>query len=166
MRLFLLFALLLPLAACGFRPVHGRDYRARQELDLSAVAIEVDTSRYGQLLKAEIQDGINPDFERAEKLYKLKISLAAREIYLFVNPDGTSSRGDIEFRSEYALTRLVDGKILQSGKITRVSSYNMSEQADYATYVSTEDAKRRGITELAQDYRLRLSNLMAQYNPQ
>ena len=161
----LLLAALLALAACGFRPVHGRDYQAAQETNLSAVTIRVDTSRLGQLLKAEIERGVNPDFMRSEKLYTLDIALTQRDIYLFVNPDGTAGRGDVQFLSSYTLTRNLDRKVLKTGELKRTSSYNISETADYATYVSQEDARKRGIAELAQDYKLRLGNLMEGLNP-
>lgn len=161
----LLFAVLLLLAACGFEPVHGRARLAQQQTDLSAVRIEVDNTRLGQLLKAEIERGVNPDYERAEKLYTLKINLTERDVYLFINPDGTATRGDVEFLSSYNLTRRIDGKSVSSGELNRTAAYNISETADYATYVSEEDARKRGVTELAQDYKLRLSNLMMRLNP-
>lgn len=165
MKRALLLAALLALTACGFRPVHGRTYQAEQETNLSAVRIEVDNSRLGQLLKAEIEDGVNPDYARSEKLYTLSVALFETNNYLFVNPDGTAGRGDIVFTSNYQLVRNLDHKVLKKGHMKRVSSYNISETADYATYVSQDDARRRGIIELAQDYKLRLSNLMEGLNP-
>lgn len=160
----LLFAALLTLAACGFRPVHGRDYQAEQVSGMDTVQVVVNTSRLGQLLKAEIEHGVNPDYQRAEKLYTLRITLSERDIYLFINPDGTAGRGDVLFNSTYTLTRNLDQKVLKTGRLNRTSSYNISESADYATYVSEEDARKRGIVELAQDYKLRLANLMAGLN--
>lgn len=164
MKKFML-PLLLALTACGFHPVHSREFKAQQDIDLSSVQVVVDNTRFGQLLKAEIERGVNPDYEMAERLYTLQIGLIQHDIYLFVNPDGTAGRGDIQLDSDYVLKRKIDGKVLQTGHITRVSSYNISETADYATYVSQEDARKRGIIELAQDYKLRLSNLMARINP-
>lgn len=165
MKSALLLAALLALAACGFRPVHGRDYQAEQETNLSSVSVQVDNTRLGQLLKAEIESGLNPDYERAEKLYTLSITLIENDLYLFVNPDGTAGRGDVVFSSSYQLVRNLDHKVLKTGSIRRVSSYNISETADYATYVSEDDARRRGVIELAQDYKLRMSNLMQGLNP-
>lgn len=160
MRILALTLLALTLAACGFKPLHSRDYRAQQQADLASIDVQVDNSRLGQLLKAEINDGINPDYHRVPKLYRASITLTEREIYLFINPDGTSSRGDIEYRTTYQIRRIADGVVLHTGRINRVSSYNMAETADYASYVSEEDARKRGIHELAEDYRLRLSNLL------
>jgi len=164
MKHVVLLAALLALTACGFRPVHGRQYQAEQETRLSSVAVVVDNSRLGQLLKAEIESGANPDYERSEKLYTLNIALFESNLYLFVNPDGTAGRGDIAFSSNYSLVRTLDRKVMKTGTLKRVSSYNISETADYATYVSEEDARRRGIIELAQDYKLRLANLMEGLN--
>ncbi len=160
----LLFAALLALAACGFRPVHGRDYQAEQVNGMASVQVVVNNTRLGQLLKAEIEHGVNPDYQRAEKLYTLSITLTEQDVYLFINPDGTAGRGDVMFTSAYQLTRNVDRKVVKSGRLNRTSSYNISESADYATYVSEEDARKRGIVELGQDYKLRLANLMAGLN--
>jgi LPS-assembly lipoprotein len=166
MKHALLLAALLALAACGFQPVHSKSYRAQQAIDLSAVSVRVDNTRLGQLLKAEIEQGTNPDYTRDSRVYTLAITLTERDIYLFVNPDGTAGRGDVEFRSEYRLLRNSDQKVLQTGTISRVSSYNISNSADYATYVSEEDARKRGIIELGQDYKLRLSNLLGRVKPE
>lgn len=133
---------------------------------MASVQIAVDNSRLGQLLKAEIQSGVNPDYQRAEKRYTLTIALTEQNLYLFINPDGTAGRGDIRFNSTYTLVRNVDGKTIKSGRLNRVASYNISESADYATYVSQEDARKRGIVELANDYKLRVANLMAGLNSQ
>lgn len=165
MKHALLLAALLALAACGFRPVHGRAYQAEQEASLASIRVEVDNSRIGQLLKAEIEDGVNPAYDRSEKLYTLNVTLFESNNYLFINPDGTAGRGDIIFTSKYQLSRNLDHKVLKTGQLKRAASYNISETADYATYVSQDDARRRGIVELAQDYKLRLSNLMHGLNP-
>lgn len=161
MRMVLL-SLCLLVAACGFRPLHGQSYRAEQVNTLSSVTVTVDHTRRGQLLEAEIGDATNPDAKHSPKLYHLAIALTESEIGLFINPDGTSSRSDILMNTKYTLTRLSDNKVMDSGAIQRISSYNTSEQADYASYVSVEDAKKRGIIELAQDYKLRMANVLAQ----
>lgn len=155
---------LLLLAACGFEPLHGEQARGARSQQLESVQILTDTSRAGQLLKAEIEDQVNPTALRAEKPYLLTISVSERELSLFINLDGTSSRGDMQYVSTYTLTQKRDGKVLDQGELMRVSSYNISENADYATFVSREDARRRGIIELARAYQLRLANLLPRFN--
>ena len=131
---------------------------------LAGVQVKVDRSRLGQLLEAEITDDINPAYQHAPKIYRLEIHLAMQDLALFINPDGTSARGDINWMSDYKLIKISDNSVIQSGSITRTSSYNTGEDAStgYASFVSVEDAKKRGIIELAQDYKLRVANLLEQ----
>ncbi|MEJ0010936.1 MAG: hypothetical protein WDN72_11020 [Alphaproteobacteria bacterium] len=164
----------LALAACGFHPLQSRAYQDSLAVGFSAVRIEVDEYRFGkprenhshlsQLLETEIREGINPRFAPAEKLYVLKIAVTERDVPLFINPDGTSSRGEVEYDSNYSLTRITDHKLVQAGSISRTSSYNTAQNQDYASYVSEEDAKTRGIEQLAEGYRLRLANLLPRLN--
>ncbi len=165
MKRILLLALTgLLLTSCGFQPLHSQSYRAEQRVAMSAVQVKVDHSRLGQLLEAEIADDVNPDYQQTPKTYELKVHLSVQDIALFINPDGTSARGDIRWVSNYELVKIADGTVVNTGNLTRVSSYNTGEDAStgYASFVSVEDAKKRGIIELGQDYKLRLANVLAQ----
>jgi LPS-assembly lipoprotein len=157
-------ATLFLLSACGFQPVHSRATRAQLAAPLESVAIATDHSRLGQLLKAEIEDQVNPDSQSADKRFTMAIAISEVEISLFINPDGTSSRGNMQYNSSYTLLRRSDGKVIDRSTLTRISSYNISENADYGTYVSRADARKRGVLELAQDYKLRLINLLPKLN--
>ena len=100
----------------------------------------------------------------AEKLFLLNITLAEGEAGVFINPDGTSGRGDYQLNSAYTLTSKHDGKLVDSGQLSRVSSFNNAQTADFSTFISREDARKRGIVELARDYQLRLANLVPKLN--
>jgi hypothetical protein len=166
-RHFVILSLLLfLLSACGFEPVHGKQFQQSLSANLASVAIETDTSRVGQLLNAELEDQVNPGMSSAgvPKQYRIDISISEAELGQFINPDGTSSRGDIQFTSSYTVTRLSDNVAIDSGGFQRISSYNTSENVDYAAYVAREDARKRAVTELARDYMLRLSNLLPKLN--
>lgn len=151
-------------SACGFHPVYSKDYQQSLAVNLSQVAIVTDSSRVGQLLKAEISDQVNPSRAYDPVQYRMHIRLTELDIPLFINRDGTSGRGDLRYSSVYDLTRLADGKLVAHGTIERVASYNSSQNADYASFVSLEDARIRAVTELAQDYKLRLANLLPTLN--
>ena len=179
-RLLLILTLSLTLAGCGFQALHGKQYREKLAVDLSSLSVDVDGTssssssystasmtiprRYGELLKAEIQDQVNPTGQRSEKLFNVAISFTESDNALFVNPDGTASRGNLVYYSTYAITRRADMKVVASGNITRTSSYNTSPTADYASYVSIEDARKRAMMELAEDYKLRLAALLPTLN--
>jgi hypothetical protein len=167
----------LAIASCGFEPLHSREYQASLAVGLSEVSINASgrsvasstlnisatntvSFRYAELLEAEIMDQVNPRGERGVKKFRVDISFDEFDTPLFVNPDGTASRGDLAYSSTYTIIRLADNAPVASGSLQRVSSYNTSPSADYASYVSIEDARKRGITELAQDYKLRLASLL------
>jgi hypothetical protein len=166
------------LCGCGFTPLHSEAYRASQAVDLSSIrvlavgsttenAIAVANNmdrRYSELLRAEIESQVNPTSLTSEKLYTLAITFNELDVASFVKPDGTASRGDLNYTSTYTIMRLSDSKPVTSGYISRVSTYNTSPSADYASYVSIEDARKRGILELAQDYKLRLAALLPTLN--
>lgn len=177
MRALSIFAMLC-MAACGFQPLQGQAYRSSLTADLSSIAVSVSGSslnngntnavtiprRYGELLKAEIEDSVNPKAAQSTKQFDLTISFTESDISLFVNPDGTASRGNLDYLTSYSLRRIVDGKVVASGSIRRVSSYNSSPTADFASYISIEDARKRAMQELAQDYKLRLAALLPTLN--
>ncbi|MFZ4541651.1 MAG: hypothetical protein ACOYNL_07570 [Rickettsiales bacterium] len=160
------------LASCGFQALHGKKFRHSLTVDLSAVSVVVAGSgllstntmvlpaRYSELLKAEIEDQVNPTSIVSEKLYRLDITYTENNMSLFVKPDGTASRGDLVCDSSYRITRIRDNRMVAKGALQRTSSYNSSQNADYASYVSIEDARKRGIRELAEDYKLRLASLL------
>lgn len=151
---------LLALCACGFEPMHGRAYQERGNgAALAAIEVRTPGGILGELLRAEIEDAINPEYRYITPAYRLDVGLYEVDMPLFVNPDGTSDRGEIRYTSNYTLVRLSDNSILAHGSLKRAGSYNSSQTADYAAYVSREDAKRRTIIELGQDYKLRLANL-------
>jgi hypothetical protein len=168
----------LALASCGFTPLHSADYRAQQAVNLSSVRVlavgsasENTTSvvatmdrRYSELLTAEIESQVNPTSLAAEKLFTLAITFNEVDTANFVKPDGTASRGDLNYTSTYIITRIRDRKAVATGTLSRVSTYNTSPSADYASYVSIDDARKRGILELAQDYKLRLAALLPKLN--
>lgn len=173
-----LITCMLALASCGFEPLHGEAYRASLAVDLSSMNVVVKGSsgnvatnsvatvptRYGELLKAEIDDRTSPMGDASEKLFTLAIDYSETDAVLFVNPDGTASRGDLVYTSTYIITRRIDAEVVATGTLRRTSSYNTSPTATYAGYVAREDARKRGILELAQDYKLRLATLLPTLN--
>lgn len=172
----LLLACLTFLTACGFTPLHGAQHRSAVAADLASLSIVVEGTsltpearraaprRYGEILKAEIESETNPGGAHRKKRFLLTINYSEQEVALFVNPDGTASRGDLIYNSNYTVTRLSDGKSIASGAIRDTGSYSTSPTADYASYVSIEDARRRGIIALAQNYKLRLAALLPTLN--
>ncbi len=159
---FVLLSVLMVVSACGFRPVYGRNYqeeRAVASAALAEIRVVTDTQRSSQLFKAELEDRLNPEHIAAEKRYVLNVSISETNVPLFVAQDGTYGRGNLQYSLGYTLIRLSDNQSLDSGNLTRVSSYAASEtNAIYASHVAQQDARKRGMIELASDLTLRIGN--------
>lgn len=158
-----LVALGLLVAGCGFRPVYGKQYQSERNAIASAQLAEIevtgDTSRLNQLFQEELRDRLNPEHVAIEKRYRLHVAINEMNIPLFVAPDGTYGRGNLQYTLSYGLTRNEDGKQVDNGQLKRVSSYAASEtNAIYASYVAQDDARKRGVIELANDLAMRLGN--------
>jgi hypothetical protein len=148
----------LLLAGCGFHPMYGK---ANEHALVSGVMIDTTRDRMGQQLKQDLEDRLNPPSGvPAKPAYRLSVTLQSDASAIGVARDGTVSRFNVTLRSVYTLTRLSDGKKIQSGEIRHVSSYNNQVNQYYSTYISEKDAISRGIVELSELYRQRIGALL------
>ena len=126
---------------------------------LDEVAVVVGTERLEQAFGEELRDRMNPTRSPSPKRYRVQVAIQEFNIPLFVAPDGTYGRGNIRFTANFRLTRMEDGALIDTGSVTRMSSYAASEtNAIYASHVAQQDARQRGIVELANDIALRVAN--------
>lgn len=149
----------LSLAGCGFEPIYAKhdDNNPGVREHLESVAIDTPPGRQGELLYAELKDHFNPESDPSGADYTLKAGLETHYQPFIIESDGTAARYNILIKSPFTLVRNLDGKAIQSGTISRQVSYNVSESDDYATFVTQNDTLRRGIVELAEDYKMRVS---------
>jgi LPS-assembly lipoprotein len=148
---FWLLLLPLLLAACSFHPLYGNARPQTGTALLSGIKVDPVSSRSGQLFTMELEDQLNPGGAvPSDARYRLTATLVAREIGLGAARDGTVSRYNVYLDTNYQLFRIADKKLMTSGHLTEVSSYNNITNQYYSTYVAQEDAYKRGVTELAQ----------------
>lgn len=154
-----LLVVALFLSGCGFHSLYGTRADAPEGSKVMA-GVKVDNipnGRMGQQLKADLEDGLNPQGAvPPNPAYRLAVTLKDSTAAIGVARDGTVSRYNVYLYSEYALYRTSDGKEITAGNLRHVSSYNNITNAYFSTFVSQEDAVKRGIDELAQLYRQRL----------
>jgi LPS-assembly lipoprotein len=164
-----LVGVLLPLLAsgCGFQPVYGKKKPAGNVSQIYAgVSVDPIVGRDGQQFRAELEDALNPDGRMPERpAYRLHIGFGLREVAIGVARDATVSRYNIYFDSNYTLYRNSDGKQVTQGAIRHIGSYNNAANAYFSTYISRDDGIKRGISELAQMYRMRLGSYLASGAP-
>lgn len=180
-KIFPLIMLML-LTACGFQPVYGTasqlpaDSPLREGVKISASASGVvnttgDTS-------TNLDSSANKSMERQftnnlsdmlpdskSPAYELQVSIVQSSVGLGVARDGTASRYNFVLNSTYNLVRLSDGQILDNGSLSNVTSYNNPNNQYFSTYISEQDARKRGIKELAESYRMRLISYIKKQQP-
>lgn len=154
----------LLLAACGFQPLYGKNDAMTAPLQ-AGVRVDSIPGRMGQQLHEALEDSLNPDGAVPPKpAYRLAATIASSEAPIDVSRDGTVSRYNVYLDSKYVLYRNSDGKEITSGTLRQVGSYSNLTNAYYSTYVSNEDAIKRGIQELGQIYRQRLAAYLTDPN--
>ncbi|MCI5048880.1 MAG: hypothetical protein MRY32_00905 [Rickettsiales bacterium] len=159
----LLFIGLLQVSACGFTPIHAKESPMQLEIAdmLEAIQITAPRGKHGEMFKAALEDQLNPMANPIRPAYRLVTSISNTAEPLIIQSDGTAARYRIQINSRYELVRISDGQVVSNGNLRRSVSYNVSEDDDYATYIEKKDAFIRGLTELAEDYKLRIGAEMA-----
>lgn len=149
---------LFTLASCDFKPIYAKpEAGGGVSAAMRMVRVETNPDRLGQILKSEMEDHLSPTSEKGVKEFVLKAGLNMETIPLLIEPDGTASRYNVILHSPYRLVRLADQKEIAKGEVKRVISYGVSENADFATAISQQDAIKRGVAELAADYQMRVA---------
>ena len=159
-RLIALLILPLALASCGFEPMYGD--RANKSSGsgsqaLAGVTVAPIPGRIGQVFKTSLEDLINPAGPQGPASFRLQATINHIIVPISVARDGTVSRFNVNFTSEYALIRIKDDTPVTSGTLTYVTSYNNLANSYYSTYIAEQDALKRGTTSLAELYRQRLA---------
>lgn len=129
---------------------------------VQVAGIQAEDRRLSQQLRADLEDKLNPSGAvPAHPSYSLSLTLKSSAAAIGVARDGTVSRYNVYLDSEYILTRLADNKEMTKGNLRHVSSYNNLSNQYFSTYVAEQDALKRGLTELSELYRQRLSPFLA-----
>ncbi len=156
----LLVMLPLTLVACGFQPLYGTHQNGKSGASTIGVKIAPVVSadpRMGQMLRISLEDKFNPGGGQNNPVYRLDTTLTYSETAIGTARDGTVSRYNVDLGSTYTLVRISDGKQMASDTLHQVGSYNNLVNQYFSTYVSKEDAVKRGVAELAEVYRQRLA---------
>lgn len=150
------------LLSCGFEPIYAnRSVQTIDTLDLlAAVTVETPNGRLGELLKANIEDHFNPMARHVPQAYRLKAKIQMGSEPFVIEQDGTASRYTITLTSPYELVHMTTNEVMDKGIIRREVSYNVSEDDDYSTFITRNDMIKRGIIELAEDYKMRIGARM------
>lgn len=157
------------LCACGFEPMYAKPSDAQKGSASqvhAGVVVDPLPGRAGQIFKSSLEDLLNPDGTVTDAAYRLKASLKHVSIPISSARDGTVSRFNINFASQYVLYRRSDNQPVTSGTINYVTSYNNLANSYYSTYIAEQDALKRGTSALSELYRQRLAMYLDAGAPQ
>ncbi len=153
----LLLAPVLPLAACGFEPLYGnRSGGGAAALpEMAQISIPPIADRAGQLLRNELRDRLTPTGLTAQPRWRLDVTLKETTTDLVILRDATATFAKYVGDAQWVLTDLSSNAPATRGRIRRVASYSISS-SEFASLQAEEDARRRVVTAIAEDIRLRL----------
>ena len=150
---------LLALVGCGFEPVYAkRDTppeagRADSRTALESVKVVTEAGRNGQIVQIALEDilyaGKKDNNTKVE--YKLSIATHLLEYPAVIQNTQFVSRTNIRIQLIGTLTDAKTDKIIWSGSVVRLASFNLSQTADYASFVARDDALKRGLEAASQD---------------
>jgi LPS-assembly lipoprotein len=149
-------ALLLALAGCGYTPLYATNEQGSTVQDLASVDVKVVPDRSGQQLHNFLRDEINPTGRPSMPRYDLEIDLAETREALAIRTDETATRYNLNQTAQFRLRDLDTGRVVLTGSSHSAVSYNVLRD-DFNNIVSENDARRRGVREIAGDIRLRLA---------
>ncbi|MEZ5691436.1 MAG: hypothetical protein R3D71_07210 [Rickettsiales bacterium] len=171
-----LISILLLTNSCGFKPVYSKKNNSIPEdspissgvvVSASAGGVislsnnsSIDHSSYTSMARQftnNLEDML-PSVN--DPKYKLEVSIVQSRSGIGVARDGTASRYNLIINSSYNLIRITDNKIIDSGSVSNVTSYNNPNNQYFSTYISEQDARKRGIKEHAELYRHRMMTMI------
>lgn len=167
--LFLL-GLVLPLAACGFRPLYAIPGSAKGEMrrQLQAVYVEPVPERLGYALRNHLIDLIDGANRPAQALYRLRLTLGQKNEAIGVQSqkvddtvETTITRYNDKLTVEYTLIDMRTGGVLTKGVETGLSAYNVLA-SPYATLMAQQDADKQAAEDIADRIRIALAAYFAQ----
>ena len=163
----LLLVMPLLLSACGFQPLYAKKSSTDVSKVFAGVKVDSVSGRSGQIFRSELEDKLNPHGDiPAKPLFRLAATLNNNVVPIGVARDNTVTRYNVYLSSHYILYRIADDKAITSGDITFTNSYGNLTNAYFSTYVSADDAMKRGIVELSELYRLRLAAYLEEGAPE
>ena len=160
LRVLALMALLpaLALGACGFRPLHQPPQQGRVTAsdELAGVLVDPLPDRTGQQLHNLLIDQLNPQGQPTAPSHRLHVDLTEVIRKVAVQRDETATRANLILSSNYTLRAVADNSVVYAGRAVSINSYNILDE-QYPTDVARDNARLRGLRELSDDIKLRLS---------
>ena len=146
------------LSGCGFRPLYGNASSAgggRVMDQLAEVRVQPLPDRTGQIMHNMLTERLNPLGQPAATRYALSMSLSESITEVGLETDETASRANLTLRASFRLVDPSSNRVLYRGLSRSTNSYDIIEN-QFASGVAEDDARRRGIEQVANEVMERL----------
>lgn len=162
----LLGAALMLSAGCGFQPLYGEGAGGNgaggaapgagtAEAQFAAVQITPLPDRAGQQLHNLLRDRLNPRGQPVRPRYRLDVQLREVRENLGIRVDETATRANLTVIGVFVLRESETGAELFASDARSTNSFNILTN-QFATGVAENDARERGLREVADGIRARL----------
>lgn len=155
-RALLPLLLLLPLGACGFRPLYAEREEPGEEPALAAIKVMPIKDRIGQMLEMALRESFNPRGLSVETRYTLNVALAVSQYDLGIQRDATATRGRVDVYATIQLKDAKSDKQIYTARAQSTSSFNLLDDA-YAAQVAADDARTRCVRDLTDEISTRMA---------
>lgn len=155
---FTLVSGLFGLSGCtGFKPLYGTNAGGLSVVaSMSALAVEEQRSRAGQIVRNELLDGVTPGQSR----FQLKL-LVTERIFDIANLSSTlGARRRYALTAHYELIASSNGRSLNAGDSFSNVEFDIIN-LPVADLQAADDARTRASKELGQDLRLRIAAFLS-----
>lgn len=161
-----LVAVLLSLAACGFRPLYasGGNSTTATTSQLALVRIDRIPDRLGQELRNALLDRLTPLGPPSEPLYMLRVSITETNQELGIRKDETATRANLRLNVTYVLYDVISRQPLFESKQRAVGSYNILE-SDFATLAAEQNVRSRLVRKISDSIRTNLALHLSSKTP-
>ena len=155
-RRTLLWMLPALLAGCGFQPLYGNGRGgAGATPEMAQISIPPIPDRAGQMLRNELRDRLVPTGLPDKPRWRLDVSFKETKNDLVILRDATATFAKYVGDAKWVLVDLATDAPVTKGQSRRIASYSISS-SEFASLQAEEDARRRVVTGIAEDIRLRL----------
>lgn len=151
------------LGGCGFRPLYGEQGASASPETLSSIRIAPIGDRLGQQLHNALRDHLNAHGQPVDPTYVLDVTVDSKVTNLQLRRDETARRAQVALFSGFRLRRAADNQRLFKGRSLIINSYNILDE-QFAAIAAEQDARERGIDELARDISRQVAGFLAQHD--
>jgi LPS-assembly lipoprotein len=143
---------LAALGGCGFTPLYAN---AGPTEGLTHIRVDAAQGRAGYLIGQDLEGSLGVN-QSDPPVYKLDFTETEGVAGHGLNAIDVSQRFEVDMTVNYTLTDIATGKVVHSGKVVSIASYDSAAQP-YAGIAARQDTESRVASDAAQQMQVQLA---------